>query len=107
MNSLIVTAMLHLAFWSLLAPLTARAAPSPSWDWATVSPESQGLVANRLESIWTGLQARHTTAFLVIRDDRIIIERYATGYSRTTKHYTASLAKALVGGVSLAVALSD
>jgi len=54
------------------------------------------------------LQAqRHTKAFLVIRHDRIVCEWYADGYGPTRKHYTASLAKALVGGMSLMVALND
>ena len=44
---------------------------------------------------------------LVIRNDRIIFERYAPGWDATKPHGTASLAKALVGGMSLAVALTD
>jgi CubicO group peptidase (beta-lactamase class C family) len=82
------------------------AAPS-AWDWTTATPESQRLSGSRLESFWTDLRVRRTTALLVFRNDRIIFERYAEDYSRTRPHYTASMAKALVGGVSLAVALSD
>jgi CubicO group peptidase (beta-lactamase class C family) len=76
-------------------------------DWAIASPESQGLVSARLEAIWADLEGRSTTAFLVIRSDAVVFERYAAGHSRTTPHYTASLAKALVGGVALMVAMSD
>ncbi|MCU0917332.1 MAG: beta-lactamase family protein, partial [Planctomycetes bacterium] len=50
---------------------------------------------------------RKTTGLLVIRNDKIVCEWYAPGQSATSKHYTASMAKAVVGGVSLAVALSD
>jgi len=78
-----------------------------SWDWLAASPESQGMIAARLESAWTGLSSRRTTALLVIRNDRIVFERYAPGYNRTRPHGTASLAKALVGGVGLMVAISD
>ena len=79
----------------------------PSWDWTTASPESQGMSPTALESAWAVLKDRHTTAFLVIRHDRIVFERYAPGYGRTKPHYTASMAKALVGGVGLMVAMSD
>src|SRR5438045_2706044 len=79
---------------------------APGWDWTTASPASQGLQAGELERVWTGLEARHTAAFLVIRNDEIVFERYVAGQSRTSKHYTASMAKALVGGMSLAVALT-
>jgi CubicO group peptidase (beta-lactamase class C family) len=53
------------------------------------------------------LKERQTTALVVIRHDRIVFEQYAAGYDRTKPHYTASLAKALVGGVGLMVAMSD
>jgi CubicO group peptidase (beta-lactamase class C family) len=61
----------------------------------------------KLESAWAELSSRHTTAFLVIRHDRIVFERYAAGHGRTRPHYTASMAKALVGGLGLMVAMSD
>ena len=79
----------------------------PSWDWATASPESQGMSPAALESAWAVLKDRHTTALLVIRHDRIVFERYAPGYGRTKPHGTASMAKALVGGLGLMVAMGD
>src|SRR6267378_5792989 len=85
----------------------AGGAVAPGWEWATASAESQGMQANDLERVWTDLEARHTTGFLVIRNDAVVFERYGTGQSRTTKHYIASMAKALVGGMSLAVAVTD
>ena len=60
-----------------------------------------------LESAWAVLKDRQTTALLVIRHDRIVFERYAPGHGRTKPHYTASMAKALVGGLSLMVAMHD
>jgi CubicO group peptidase (beta-lactamase class C family) len=89
---------------------TVRAEDPPSrssWEWTTASPESQGMNPAALEIAWAGLKDRHTTAFLVIRHDRIVFERYAPGFNRTTPHSTASLAKALVGGVSLMVAMGE
>lgn len=43
----------------------------------------------------------------MIRNDKIVDEWYASGYSRTTKHFSASTAKGLMGGVCAAVAISD
>jgi CubicO group peptidase (beta-lactamase class C family) len=79
----------------------------PLWDWLTVAPESQGMASAKLEAVWANLQKRHTTALLVIHNDRIVFERYASGYHRTKPHYTASMAKALVGGVGLMLAMHD
>lgn len=77
------------------------------WNWSAASPESQGMISSGLEATWTNLKNRTTTAFLVIRNDRIVFERYAAGYSRTRPHYTASMAKALVGGIALMAAMDD
>jgi len=76
-------------------------------EWTTATPESQGLVPAKLDAMWDELRNRKTTAFLVIRNDQIVYERYADGSSRRTPHYTASLAKSLVGGLSLMLAMDD
>ncbi len=79
----------------------------PSPEWAVVSPESEGLRSERLDEMWNVLRARKTTALLIIRNDRIVFEGYAGKYSRSTPHYTASLAKSLVGGLALMLAMDD
>jgi len=86
----------------LLAPL--RAAP---FEWQTASPESQGVSPDHLEIIRQRMADKGTRAFLVIRHDHIVCEWYAPGVTATAKQGTASLAKALVGGMSLAVAMQD
>ncbi len=85
----------------------AVSSTSQAFEWETTSPESQGLSSAKLEELVVGLKEHRTTTLMVIRHDRIVCEWYADGFSRTKPHYTASLAKALVGGVSLMVALSD
>ncbi|HMJ90947.1 MAG TPA: serine hydrolase [Candidatus Acidoferrum sp.] len=88
----------------LLCLITARAW---AFEWQTATPESQGMSASRLEALRENLAAHRTKALLVIRNDRIMCEWYAPGHGTNQKHGTASLAKALVGGVSLGVAISD
>jgi CubicO group peptidase (beta-lactamase class C family) len=60
-----------------------------------------------LDELQASLMSRGTKSYLVIRNDKIVDEWYASGYSRTTRHYSASTAKALVGGIATAVAISD
>ena len=38
------------------------------------------MIRSQLESIWTDLEGRRTTAFLVIRNDKIVFERYANEF---------------------------
>jgi CubicO group peptidase (beta-lactamase class C family) len=91
-----------LAGWLLAAP--ARAEP---FAWKTAAPESQGMDRARLDALQKDLAARGTRAFLVVRNDKIVYEWYADGSGPDKVQGTASLAKALVGGVALAVGLTD
>ena len=78
-----------------------------AFDWQAASPESQSVSGRALDELKDRLAAANTKAFLVVRNDRVILEWYAPGHSATTKHYTASMAKAIVGGLSVAVAVTD
>jgi CubicO group peptidase (beta-lactamase class C family) len=79
----------------------------PGQDWLIATPESQGMSSLQLDLIKERLAAKKTRAFLVLRNDHIVYEWYAPGVTAAAKQGTASLAKALVGGMSLAVALTD
>jgi CubicO group peptidase (beta-lactamase class C family) len=61
----------------------------------------------KLAEATEALSRRGTKTFLVIRNDKIVHEWYAPDFDPQQKHYTASLAKALVGSVSLMLALND
>jgi CubicO group peptidase (beta-lactamase class C family) len=92
----------------LLLPVLVRAAdPFSDKDWLPASPESQGMSSAKLDALWNKLASSHTTGLLILHNDRVVFERYAQGWSAQRPHGTASMAKALVGGLSLAVALSD
>lgn len=90
-----------------LVPLPVGAQTVSAELWQQGTPESVGVSASKLEALRAGLAARNTKALLVIRNDTIVCEWYAPGQERQTKFGTASLAKALVGGVSCAVSMTD
>src|SRR5215510_10730484 len=77
------------------------------FEWERATPESQGMSKEKLDALKDLLAARKTKAFLVIRNDKIVYEWYAADHSASKRHGTASLAKAVVGGLSLGVALTD
>jgi CubicO group peptidase (beta-lactamase class C family) len=76
-------------------------------DWATISPADAGLDPVKLEAWRSSLSSHGTTGLIVIRRGRIALEWYAPEWNAMRPHGTASMAKALVGGMSLAVAMSD
>jgi len=63
--------------------------------------------AARLDAMCDELAERGTRSLLIVRRDRIVYEWYAPGRDASQRHYTASLAKTLVGGMSLLLALAD
>jgi CubicO group peptidase (beta-lactamase class C family) len=80
---------------------------SQTFDWQSASPQSQSMSMTALDALKDRLAAANTKAFLVVRNDRLIYEWYSPDHSAPTKHYTASMAKAIVGGLATAVALTD
>jgi len=80
---------------------------APTFQWQTASPADQEMNATLLETMRRELARRNTKGLLIIRNDRIVLEWYAEGHGPEKRHYTASLAKSLVGGLSLALALND
>lgn len=51
--------------------------------------------------------ARHTRALLIVRNGKTVLEWYAEGTGPGARQGTASLAKSVVGGMALLVALGD
>ncbi len=75
------------------------------WDEAT--PESLGFSTVQLNTFKTRLAAKGTNALLVVRHNQVAYEWYAPFHGRWRKEGTASMAKALVGGMSLMIAIND
>jgi CubicO group peptidase (beta-lactamase class C family) len=73
----------------------------------TDTPEHHGMRSAVLNAWRDRIAVRNTTALLVLRDDKIVLEWYAAGYGATKKQGTASLAKAIVGGTSLMLAMQN
>jgi CubicO group peptidase (beta-lactamase class C family) len=92
----------------LIVTIAAFAAylPAADFEWKTATPESQGMSQTKLDALRDGI-AKTTKALFVVRNDRVVYEWYAEGHAADKTHFTASMAKAVVGGVSCAVAMTD
>jgi CubicO group peptidase (beta-lactamase class C family) len=78
-----------------------------SFEWKKAVAEEVGLSTRGLEELRDTMAGNGTAALIIIRKDRIALEWYAQGRDESSAHYTASLSKALVGGLSLILALDD
>jgi CubicO group peptidase (beta-lactamase class C family) len=90
-----------LCFSALIA-----SADAADFEWQVATPQSQGMSQAKLDALRDRI-ASTTKALLVVRNDHIVYEWYAEGHSADKTHFTASMAKAVVGGVSCAVAMTD
>ncbi len=98
-----------LLFWMALTAvaIAANSSRAAAFQWQESRPEEQGMDGARLEQMRKSLADHNTKGLLVIRNDKIVCEWYQEGHGADKQHYTASMAKAVVGGVSLAVAIGD
>lgn len=87
--------------------LGVAAQRSQAFEWQTETPEKHGFSSAKLDAFRAQLVKRATKALLIVHDDKIVYEWYSPQHAATKAHFTASMAKAIVGGVSTAVALSD
>ena len=94
-------------FTSLLLLVPAFSVRAETFEWRTATPERQGMSGAKLEAMRALLAGKGTKALLVVRNDRIVCEWYSEGRSAKDKHYTASMAKAVVGGIGLAVTVQQ
>ena len=96
------------ALWiGVLAFAGGASAFAQTVEWPATTPERAGLDRAKLDA-WRDVLAKSgTTGLLVIRRGAIAYEWYAAGWGPDKPHGTASMAKALVGGMSLLVASSD
>jgi CubicO group peptidase (beta-lactamase class C family) len=89
------------------AVLLLLGVPAVAVDWPVAPPQAEGFDPIRLEALRRNLAARNTRALLVARHGRIVLEWYGHKSGPEVREGTASLAKALVGGMSLLVGLED
>ena len=81
--------------------------PGQPFAWRSATPESQGMSKPKLDLLKEELAKRKTRALLIIRNDAIVYEWYATDHGPKKKHGAASLSKPTVAGLALALLLGD
>lgn len=79
----------------------------PHVEWATARPEDEGLSGELLEDLGDSLSAAATAAFLVVRGNRVVYERYGRGSGPNVPFGMSAMAKAVTGTVAVLAAVSD
>ena len=71
--------------------------PSTASDnnWDTVSPASLGWCTDRIDSLYNYLDQEQTKGFLVLKDGRIVLEKYFGTFTKDSLWYWASAGKTI------------
>ncbi|RYE22740.1 MAG: class C beta-lactamase-related serine hydrolase [Sphingobacteriales bacterium] len=65
--------------------------------WAGTTPQSLGWCTERIDSLYNFLQQKNTKAFIVLKDGRIVLERYFGTFTEDSVWYWASAGKTITG----------
>lgn len=69
--------------------------PNNSNEWSTINPESLGWCTKKIDSLYSFLEANKTKAFILLKDGKIVLEKYLNGHTASTNWYWASAGKTL------------
>jgi hypothetical protein len=65
--------------------------------WETTSPAGLGWCTDRIDSLYNFLETKNTKAFIVLKDGRIVLERYFGTFTADSVWYWASAGKTITG----------
>lgn len=69
--------------------------PNNSSEWETISPETMGWCNNKIDSLYDYLDANNSVAFILLKDGKIVLEKYFGAQTSTSYWYWASAGKTL------------
>ncbi len=69
--------------------------PKTGTTWETTTPESLGFCSNKVDSLYTYLETNNTKAFILLKDGRIVLEKYFGTHTQTSNWYWASAGKTI------------
>jgi len=95
MKSLLSIVLLTVALHGRSQPLYFPPLAGNTWD--TISPASLGWCQTGIDSLYSYLQQTNTSAFIILKDGKIVLEKYFGTYTADSTHYWASAGKSLAG----------
>lgn len=69
--------------------------PKTGNTWQTTSPASLGICQERIDSLYNFLEVKNTKSFLLLKDGKIVLEKYFGTFVQDSIWYWASAGKSL------------
>jgi CubicO group peptidase (beta-lactamase class C family) len=70
-----------------------------SADWEKLDPNSLSWNTNKLDELYSFLEDRKTKAFIILKDGKIVVEKYFNGHQQSKLWYWASAGKSLTSTI--------
>lgn len=74
--------------------------PLSGTTWDTLSPQSLGWCQPRIDSLYAYLQAKHSKSFIVLKNGKIVLEKYFGAFTADSVFYWASCSKSLASFIT-------
>lgn len=94
MKKLLFT-LITLSITKLVSAQTTYFPPLTGNTWTTITPASLGWCDDKIDSLYDYLQINNTKAFIVLKDGKIVIEKYFGTFTQDSVWYWASAGKSL------------
>ena len=95
MKKLIATFIFFIIIYSHSVSQSLYFPPVNDSTWDTLSPSSLGWCQNNIDSLYSYLQSVNTDAFIVLKNGKIVLEKYFGTFTVDSIHYWASAGKSL------------
>lgn len=69
-------------------------------EWETTNPADLGWCSDKIDSLYAFLDATDTKAFLLLKDGKIVLEKYFDDFAPASQWYWASAAKPMMGALA-------
>jgi len=73
--------------------------PLKTDNWENISPESLGWDTSKIEQLYNFLQQNNSKAFILLKDGKIVLEKYFGNFTKDSNWYWASAGKTLTASL--------
>ena len=95
MKKYIFTTLLFLNFMGNISAQSLYFPPASPQNWDTISPATLNWCADKIDTLYDFLEQKNTKGFVVLKDGKIVLEKYFGTFTEDSLWYWASAGKTL------------
>ncbi|MCU0422282.1 MAG: serine hydrolase [Bacteroidia bacterium] len=91
--------LITISISQLVSAQTLYFPPTFAQNWDTVSPKTLGWCVERIDSLYQLLEDKNTKGFMVLKDGKIVLEKYFGTFTKDSQWYWASAGKTITAAL--------